>query len=99
MYDCDKSTDSAPKIKDYFKPSSEKPKYKHDHPKQKQFRHIIVEWVILKKVVQAFLLADEKLKMPTRAMNRRDIIKLHREKKARVIEELSFDDWLITDDM
>ena len=47
MYDCDKSTDSAPKIKDYFKPSSEKPKYKHDHPKQKQFRHIIVEWVIL----------------------------------------------------
>ena len=32
VYDCDKSTDSAPKIKDYFKPSSKKPKYKHDHP-------------------------------------------------------------------
>ena len=59
----------------------------------------MVEWVVKsnrpllvvedEKLMEAFEIADEKFKMPSRKMIRSDIIELHNKKKAETVEEFS----------
>ena len=84
---------------DSFFTKSEKSKYKENHPKQKALKAKLVEWIVHnnrplsvvedKKLVEAFEIADEKFKMPTRKTIRNDIIGLFRRKKAEIVEEFS----------
>ena len=74
-------------------------KYKSDNPKQKAVRSKLVEWVVKNnralaevedvKLVEAFAIADPKLKVPSRHLVKRDIEKLYRKRKKEFAEEVS----------
>ena len=78
------------KINDYFK-SETSAKYKPNHPKQKAVRSKLCEWVVKSnraiaevedsKLIEAFSIADPKIKLPTRHTVTRDIKKLYNKKR------------------
>ena len=86
-------------IKHYLKKPSTISKYANSHPKQVEFRKMVVKWVIAnkrplsivddEKLGKCFGLADPKLKMPSRMNITRDIRKLFAKEKVKTIEELS----------
>ena len=85
------------KIETFFKSEAKKPKYKSNHPKQVKLRSKLVEWVVDsnrpmsvvddQKLVEAFEIADEQFKMPSRYTIKKDIEKLFKVKKAETIKE------------
>ena len=93
----------APPIKTFFKNRSQLSKYKPCHPKQRDFKNKVVRWVIVnkrplsvvedEKLVEAFGVADPRLKMPTRWEVTKEIRKLFKIKEAATVEELSRQDY------
>ena len=89
---------NQPSLPDFFKKVSEKPTeyYKGKHPKQVAFRKTLVEWIIDsnrpfkavedKKLMEAFKLADPKLKTPSYFQVRGDIKNLEAVKKEEMKE-------------
>ena len=83
---------------DHFKPQTVF-KYKADHPKQKAVRNKMVEWVIESnrglatvedsKLVEAFKIADPKLKLPSAKTVKRDIKFFFKNKKQEFVKEAS----------
>ena len=94
----DEETTDQPRLDFYVNKTNAQPpdKYKPAHPKQKQFRKTLVEWIIDSnrpfkaveddKLVDAFKIADPKLKVPTARQICLDIEKLEKEKKESVKE-------------
>ena len=90
-------------IETFFKKPSQLSKYKQTHPKQKDLKNKIVRWVIVnkrplsvvedEKLVEAFEVADPRLKMPTRWEVTKEIRRLFKVKKAATVEELSRQDY------
>ena len=88
-------------INSYFpqKANPKTVKYKTDNPKQKLVRSKLTEWVIDSnrplmavedsKLVEAFEVADPKIKMPSRWQVKKDIIDLHKRNKEKTIKEFS----------
>ena len=87
------------KIDNYFRAECEKKKYNMNHPKQKAIRSKLMEWVVKSnrplavveddKLVEAFEIADDKIKVPSRRMIRADIEDAFKKKKAETVEEFS----------
>ena len=90
---------STSKISDFWQPKSKKSKYSKGHPKQQQFREKLVEWVVKNKrplsivedakLVEAFEIADDKLKVPTRGMITADVKELFKKVKCKPIHSFS----------
>ena len=79
-------------IADYFKKKSGTvPKYRPNHPKQKALKSKLVEWIVKNnrailevedpKLVEAFEIADPRLKVPSRKVVKTEIEKLFKKKK------------------
>ena len=79
-------------IADYFKKKSGTiPKYRPNHPKQKALKFKLVEWIVKNnrsivevedpKLVEAFEIADPRLKVPSRKVVKTEIEKLFKKKK------------------
>ena len=90
---------NPPSIKDFFNKTSKASKYKPTHPKQRQLKKKIVQWIISSKrpisivedqiFKESYEVADPKLKVPSRWEVTAEIRKLFKEKKAQVVGELS----------
>ena len=86
------------KINEYFKSDLSR-KYNSSHPKQKALLSTLSEWVVKsnralaevedEKLVEAFTIADPKLNMPSRHSVKREILKLHNQKRKEFDEEIS----------
>ena len=93
-----KESPQGGKINDYFK-SGSSGKYKPNHPKQKAVRSKLSEWVVKSnraisevedsKLVEAFAIADPKIKLPSRHTVKRDINQLYNKKKQEFDQEVS----------
>ena len=87
------------KIDNYFRAECEKKKYNVNHPKQKAIRSKLMEWVVKSnrpltvveddKLVEAFGIADDKIRVPSRRMIRADIEEAFKKMKAETVEEFS----------
>ena len=94
----EKEQTAQPSMDHFFKKQASKPTepYKQNHPKQKKFRKTLVAWIVDsnrpfvavedKQLMEAFHLADPKLKMPSAFMVRCDIVKLENDKKHEIKE-------------
>jgi hypothetical protein len=103
--DEEETTVKSTKVNDYFAPLQKKSviKYKRDHPKQKLFQNKLVEWVVTngrplkiiedEKLIEAFEIADEKLKIPSRQTMKREVEQLYKKKKAETTKELEGVEW------
>ena len=76
-----------------------KTEYSKDHPKQQKLRKKLVEWVVINKrplaivedvkLVEAFEIADDKLKVPTRGMITAYVKELFKKEKCKASHSFS----------